>query len=138
VPDLLGYGLSEHPTGFGFTVREQVQALLGFVHALELEELLFMGQRWGDLIALGVSVQRPESIRGIAFGSTFAWRSNCITRLIGQVLRLGVIQRWMVNGEGFIERVMGLCRTPLTREELDHYQLVASTPEMVAVETTRP
>ncbi|MEO8185217.1 MAG: alpha/beta fold hydrolase [Deltaproteobacteria bacterium] len=130
VPDLLGYGLSEHPVGFGFTAREQVEALLALVQALELEELVVLGQDWGGPIALGVAVQTPESIRGIVLGSTFAWRASGITRCIGHVLRLGMVQRWMVNGAHFIEWVMGLARTSLTRQELDHYQLVASVPDL--------
>jgi haloalkane dehalogenase len=138
VPDLLGYGLSEHPAGFGFTVREQVEALSAFVQALALEELVVMGQDWGGPIALGVSVQTPDSIRGIVLGSTFAWRASGITRFIGHVLRLGVLQRWMVNGDRFIERVMGLARTKLTRQELDHYQLVASTPALRRAKAVLP
>ena len=138
VPDLLGYGLSEHPAGFGFTVSEQVEALLGLVHALRLEELVVLGQDWGGPIALGVAVQKPESVRGIVLGSTFAWRSGGITRVIGHVLRLGVLQSWMVEGEGFIERVMGLARVKLTREELDHYQLVASTPDLRRAKAVLP
>lgn len=138
VPDLLGYGLSEHPVSFGFTAREQVEALLAFVQARELEDLVVLGQDWGGPIALGVSVQMPESIRGIVLGSTFAWRASGITRCIGHVLRLGAIQRWMVNGDRFIERMMGLARTSLTKQELEHYQLVASTPDLRRAKAVLP
>jgi haloalkane dehalogenase len=138
VPDLLGYGLSEHPPGFGFTASEQVNAVSAFTRALALEELVVMGQDWGGPIALGVAVRSPGSIRGIVLGSTFAWRTAGLTRLIGRVLRLGAIQRWMVDGEGFIRRVMSLARTKLTQEELDHYQLVAATPELRSAKAVLP
>jgi len=138
VPDLLGYGLSEHPRDFGFTAKEQVGALLALVQALELEDLIVMGQDWGGPIGLGVAVRSPESIRGLVLGSTFAWRAGGITRCIGHVLRWGATQRWMIQGEGFIERVMGLARTNLTKQELSHYQLVAATPELRRAKAVLP
>jgi haloalkane dehalogenase len=138
VPDLLGYGLSEHPPGFGFAAAEQVDAVSAFTRALALEEPIVMGQDWGGPIALGVAVRSPGSVRGIALGSTFAWRTAGLTRLVGRALRLGAVQRWMVHDERFIERVMGLARTKLTRAELDHYQLVASTPELRRAKAVLP
>jgi haloalkane dehalogenase len=97
-----------------------------------------MGQDWGGPIALGIAVRAPDSIRGIVLGSTFAWRVRGLTRLIARVLRLELIQRWMVDGEGFIERVMALARTKLTRDELDHYQLVAATPALRRASSVLP
>jgi haloalkane dehalogenase len=137
-PDLLGYGLSEHPARFEFTASEQADALLALVRTLGLEDLVVFGQDWGGPIALRVATQLPASIRGIALGSTFAWRSRGITRLIGHALRLPAVQRYMVNGDRFIERVMRLARTRLTPEELDHYRLVAATPELRQAKAVLP
>jgi haloalkane dehalogenase len=130
VPDLLGYGLSEHPPKFDFTARQQVRALSGFVRALALTDWVLMGQDWGGPMALGLALESPESVRGIVLGSTFAWRASGLTRLVGHLLRLRPLQRWMVEGDGFIRRVMGLARVRLSRQELDHYQLVAATPDL--------
>jgi haloalkane dehalogenase len=138
VPDLLGYGLSEHPPHFGFTAREQVGALSTFVRALALSEWVLMGQDWGGPMALGVALQSPASVRGIVLGSTFAWRASGLTRLVGHVLRLRPLQRWMVEGEGFIRQVMGLARVRLSRQELDHYQLVAATPDLRRAKSVLP
>ena len=138
VPDLFGYGLSEHPVGFQFTASEHADALLAFVQALGLEELIVLGQDWGGPIALRVATQMPNSIRGVVLGSTFAWRSTGVTRWIGHVLRLPAAQRYMVTGEHFIERVLRLARTRLTSEELDHYRLVAATPDLRAAKAVLP
>ena len=137
-PDLLGYGLSEHPARFGFTAREQGDALVAFVRALELDALIVFGQDWGGPLALHVATQMPTKVRGIVLGSTFAWRSSGITRLIGHALRLPAVQRYMVDGDRFIERVLRLARTRLTSEELDHYRLVAATPELRAAKSVLP
>jgi haloalkane dehalogenase len=137
-PDLLGYGLSEHPARFRFTASEHAGALLAFVRALELDALIVFGQDWGGPLALHLATQMPASIRGIVLGSTFAWRSSGITRLIGHVLRLPAVQRYMVDGDRFIGHVLRLARTRLTPEELDHYRLVAATPELRAAQATLP
>jgi haloalkane dehalogenase len=137
-PDLLGYGLSEHPPSFGFRAKDQVEALSTFTRALELRELIVFGQDWGGPIGLAVSVRAPESIRGIVLGSTFAWPATGITRLVGYLLRFGPIQRWMVNGSAFIAQVMRLARAPLTPQERDHYALVAATPGLRLAKTVLP
>jgi pimeloyl-ACP methyl ester carboxylesterase len=54
-PDLLGYGLSEHPDGFGFRLSEQTEALREFALAFELEGWIVVGQDWGGPLALGVA-----------------------------------------------------------------------------------
>lgn len=137
-PDLFGYGLSEHPVRFQFTASEQADALLAFVQALGLDDLVVLGQDWGGPLALRVATQMTQSIRGVVLGSTFAWPSTGVTRWIGHALRLPAVQHHMVNGEHFIERVLRLARTRLTSEELDHYRLVASTPDLRIAQAVLP
>jgi haloalkane dehalogenase len=137
-PDLLGYGLSEHPPDFSFRAKDQVDAIATFTRALELRGLIVFGQDWGGPIGLAVARRSPASIRGIVLGSTFAWRSTGITRLVGHLLRFGPIQRWMVNGSGFIRHTLRLARTRLTRQECDHYSLVAATPSLRLAKTVLP
>jgi haloalkane dehalogenase len=138
VPDLLGYGLSEHPANFGFTASEQADALLALVNALHLDGPIVLGQDWGGPIALDAATRMPASIRGIVLGSTFAWRSRGLTRLIAHLLRLQLVQRYMVQGDRFISVAMRLARTRLTSAELDHYRLVAATPELRAAKAVLP
>ena len=126
-PDMLGYGLSEHPPGFGFTAREQSGALLELIRALDLRDLILVGQDWGGPVGLGAIVQDPQRVRGVVLGSTFAWRTTGITRIIGHVLRSRFVQGWMVDGGTFVERVVrGLAQAPLTEVEVAHYRAVAA------------
>lgn len=138
-PDLLGYGLSEHPDGFGFTLREQFEALRAFAQGLELEGCIVVGQDWGGPLALGVALERRASLRGIVLGSTFAWRSTGLTRVIGHVLRSAPLQRQMIESDHFIEGIVRrLTRARLTADELSHYQLVAATPELRRAKAVLP
>jgi haloalkane dehalogenase len=72
-PDFPGYGLSDAPAGYGFTPREHSAWLERFVDALELRDLTMMVQDWGGPIGLGLAGRRPELIRRLVIGNTFAW-----------------------------------------------------------------
>lgn len=71
--DFPGYGLSEAPPGYGFTPQEHSRVLERFVDALGLKELALMVQDWGGPIGLGFAGRRPELVRSLIIGNTFAW-----------------------------------------------------------------
>jgi haloalkane dehalogenase len=73
-PDYPGYGLSSAgPAGYGYTPREHSDILEQFIDALELRSLTVMVQDWGGPIGLGLAGRRPELIRALIIGNTFAW-----------------------------------------------------------------
>lgn len=137
-PDMLGYGLSEHPPNFGYTAREQSEALSSLIESLNLRGLLLVGQDWGGPVGLGAVLRSPERVRGVILGSTFAWRTTGVTRLIARLLRTGVVQRWMLESETFIPLVLRLARSELSDGERRHYQAVATTPELKRAKTVLP
>lgn len=138
VPDMLGYGLSEHPVNFGFGVKAQADALSALIQALELCDILVVGQDWGGPVALAAVLQRPEGVRGVILGSTFAWRSSGVTRLIAHLLRSRLVQRWMLESETFIPKVLRLARSKLSERERTHYQAVAANVELRRAKTVLP
>lgn len=130
VPDLLGYGLSDHPRVDGVGPERQAGALLQLIEELALNDMIVVGQDWGGPIGLGAAVQVPERVAGVVVGSTFAWRTSGLVRLVGRALRSGVAQRWM-GGEGFVPRMIGaLAHAKLSDTEMEHYTAVVSTPEL--------
>jgi haloalkane dehalogenase len=135
--DMLGYGLSDHPSP-GLTASAQADALLSLVRALDLRDFIVVGQDWGGPVGLGAAVQVPERVHGIVLGSTFAWRASGMTRFIAHLLRSGLAQRWMLDSEGFIPRVFSLAGTKLTEDELAHYRLVAASAELRRARTVLP
>jgi haloalkane dehalogenase len=72
-PDFPGYGLSTAPPGYGYTPAEHSAILERFVDTLELRDLTIMVQDWGGPIGLGLAGRRPELVRGLIIGNTFAW-----------------------------------------------------------------
>lgn len=71
--DYPGFGLSSAPPGYGFTPREQSQALEEFVDRLGLRDLTLVMQDWGGPIGLGLAGRRPELVRRLVLGNTWAW-----------------------------------------------------------------
>lgn len=74
--DFPGYGMSDPPSGYGFTPREHSAVLEAFVDHLGLKDLTLMVQDWGGPIGLGLGGRRPELVRALIIGNTFAWPLN--------------------------------------------------------------
>jgi pimeloyl-ACP methyl ester carboxylesterase len=74
--DYPGFGLSEAPAGFGFTPREQSLVLEEFVDRLGLRDVTLVMQDWGGPIGLGLAGRRPELVRRVVLGSTWAWQTS--------------------------------------------------------------
>ena len=72
-PDYPGYGMSSAPAGYRFTPREHSAVLEAFVDQLQLHDLTLMVQDWGGPIGLGLGGRRPELVRRLIIGNTFAW-----------------------------------------------------------------
>src|SRR6516162_5396263 len=71
--DYPGYGMSDAPPGYGFTPGEHSAVLERFVDRLGLRDLTLMVQDWGGPIGLGLAGRRPELVRRLIIGNTFAW-----------------------------------------------------------------
>ncbi len=72
-PDYPGFGLSPGPAGYGFTPREHSQVVERFVDALGLDGITLMVHDWGGPIGLGFAGRRPERVRRLIIGNTWAW-----------------------------------------------------------------
>jgi haloalkane dehalogenase len=71
--DYPGYGMSDPRPGYGFTPKEHSLVLERFVDRLGLGDLTLMVQDWGGPIGLGLAGRRPEQVRRLIIGNTFAW-----------------------------------------------------------------
>jgi pimeloyl-ACP methyl ester carboxylesterase len=62
IPDLLGYGRSERPADFSYSVREEAAVVVGFMDALGLKQVELGGWSMGGWIAVLVAAQHPERV----------------------------------------------------------------------------
>lgn len=128
--DYLGFGLSERPDGYGYTIEEHARALGEFVDQLGLEDFLLMGQDWGGPIGTAVAVERADRIRGLVLGNTWFWPSDAFSfKAFSTVMGSGPVQRRILENNLFVERLLpfGMARK-LTPAEMDHYRRVQPNP----------
>lgn len=74
--DYPGFGLSRASAGFGFTPREESRVVEEFVDRLGLRDVTLVMQDWGGPIGIGLAERRPELVRRVVLGSTWAWRTS--------------------------------------------------------------
>ena len=122
--DYPGYGMSSAPAGYRFTPREHSAVLERFVDRLALSELTLMVQHWGGPVGLGLAGRRPELVRRLVIGNTFAWplnsefRVRMFSALMGGPIGRTLNRRLMLVPRVFFAR--GLAQEP-PREVLDLY-----------------
>lgn len=63
LPDLLGYGRSERPADFSYSVRDEAAVVVGFMDALQLRQVELGGWSMGGWIVELIAAQHPERVR---------------------------------------------------------------------------
>ena len=89
-PDYPGFGLTETPPGYGFTPREHSENIERFAGKLGLCDMTLIVQDWGGPVGLGLAVRRPELVKRLVIGNTWAWP------LVGQ--RRFEVFSWLMGG----------------------------------------
>lgn len=130
-PDYLGFGLSDRPTGYGYTVEEHAQVIGELVDSLGLDGYLSMGQDWGGPVSLAVGTARSARVRGIVLGNTWFWPANTLRmKLFSRVMSSRPMQNAILNRNFFVERLIPMATTrTLTQAEMTHYRAVQPSPE---------
>jgi pimeloyl-ACP methyl ester carboxylesterase len=63
LPDLVGYGQSEKPDNFSYSVPDEAGVVLGFLDALGLKQVDLGGWSMGGWIVQRVATEHPERVR---------------------------------------------------------------------------
>ncbi|MGO9337606.1 MAG: alpha/beta fold hydrolase [Terracidiphilus sp.] len=63
LPDLIGYGRSQKPADFSYSVHDEAEVVLGFLDALGLQRVDLGGWSMGGAIVQHVAADHPERIR---------------------------------------------------------------------------
>ncbi|MGH3531679.1 MAG: haloalkane dehalogenase [Mycobacterium sp.] len=130
-PDYLGFGLSERPTGFGYTAVEHASVVGELVDHLGLDDYLTMGQDWGGPINMAVGVQRADRIRGVVLGNTWFWPADTMPmKAFSRVISSPVMQYAILRRNFFVEQLIpaGTEHRPSTAV-MAHYRGVQPSAE---------
>ena len=87
-PDYPGFGLSRSTAGYDFRAASQSAVIEALVDRLGLVGLTIYGYAWGGPIGLGLAGRRPDLIRALVIGNTWAWpderlRARLFSALMG-------------------------------------------------------
>ncbi|OLZ65552.1 haloalkane dehalogenase [Streptomyces sp. IMTB 2501] len=129
--DYLGFGLSERPSGFGYTIAEHTAVLGELIDHLQLDGFVLMGQDWGGPIGLGAVTVRADRVRGLVLGNTLFWPTEAMAnRAFSMIMSSRPMQRRILEQNFLVERVLlAELGRKLTAAEADHYRAVQPTTE---------
>lgn len=127
--DYLGFGLSERPAGFGYTISEHTAVVGELIDYLQLDDFVLMGQDWGGPIGLGAASPRADRVKGIVLGNTAFWPIEPLTnRAFSVIMSSRPLQRRILEQNLLVERfLLGRAGPTLTAAEADHYRMVQPT-----------
>jgi len=127
--DYLGFGLSEHPDDFGYTVEEQAAAVGELIDHLGLNDFITMGQDWGGPISMAVATARPDRVRGVVLGNTWFWPADgWRLKLFSIVMGTWPLQYLVLHRNLFVEFVRFATAEKLAETVMQHYRGVQPTP----------
>ena len=123
-PDYPGFGLSREAPGFDFRPQSQSKVVEALVDRLDLSGMVVFGYAWGGPIGLGLAGRRPELIRALVVGNTWAWpddrlRVRLFAALLGGPLSWLTVERLNLMLRLYLPR--SLKRGPLTTRERAAY-----------------
>ena len=65
-PDLLGYGYSDKPRDFDYTIESQSRMIAGLLERLGIDHAILIGSSFGGAIAATVALNQPELVEKLA------------------------------------------------------------------------
>jgi len=92
MPDLPGYGRSERPANFSYTVRDEAGIVIGFMNVLSLDRVHLGGWSMGGWIVQLIAGQAPQRIRSLMLFDSAGlrvqpdWNTNLFTPATAQEL----------------------------------------------------
>jgi pimeloyl-ACP methyl ester carboxylesterase len=85
MPDLLGYGQSERPSDFSYSIPDEAAAVIGFMDAMGLRQVDLGGWSMGGWIAQRIAIDHPERVKRLMLFDSAgiynrpAWNTNLFT-----------------------------------------------------------
>jgi 2-hydroxymuconate-semialdehyde hydrolase len=62
-PDMVGFGFTERPAGYQYTMQNWVKQAIDLLDALGLEQVDLVGNSFGGALSLALTIHHPERVR---------------------------------------------------------------------------
>lgn len=96
-PDYPGFGLSRPAPNYDFRAASHSRVIEALVDRLGLDGLTVFGYAWGGPIGLGLAGRRPEIIRALIIGNTWAWPDDRLRVRLFSALMGGPLSPLLVD-----------------------------------------
>ncbi len=63
VPDMVGFGFTDRPTGIQYNLDNWVAQVIGLLDALKIEQTDLVGNSFGGALALALAIRHPQRVR---------------------------------------------------------------------------
>ena len=123
--DYPGFGLSRGAPAYDFRPPSHSAVVEALVDRLGLRDLTIYGYAWGGPIGLALAVRRPELIRALVIGNTWAWPDDRLKVRLFSALMGGPLSWLLVERLNLMLRLylpMNLKRQRLTDRERAAYE----------------
>ena len=127
--DYPGFGLSERPSGYGYTSAEHAQVIGKLVDHLQLDGFIVVGQDWGGPIGMTVALERASRVAGMVFANTWYWPAQGSLVTFSLVMSSPPIQWLILHRNAFVTFIMPRSvATPMEPEVFKSYQDAQPNP----------
>lgn len=128
--DYPGFGLSEHPSGYGYSPQEHTDVVGELVRFLDLKGLTIVGHDWGGPIGIRTALDERARVRALVMGNTWYWPVDAWhMKAFAYVMSSEPVQGMILKRNLFVERMIPWgCKHDLAPEVMDHYREPFPTP----------
>lgn len=128
--DYPGFGLSRHPSSYGYTPAEHAGIVGELIDHLDPDGLTIMGQDWGGPIGMRVALDHLTRLRALVMGNTWYWPLDAWhMKAFAGLMSTGWVQQQILKRNLFVERIMPMAvQHSLPQEVLNEYRGVLPTP----------
>ena len=128
--DYPGFGLSERPSGYGYTAAEHASVVGKLVDHLDLEGFIVVGQDWGGPIGMTIALERANRVAGMVFANTWYWPAQGSLNTFSVVMSSPPLQWLILQRNSFVNFIMPRSvSTPMKPDVFKTYQDAQPTPE---------
>jgi len=128
--DYPGFGLSERPSGYGYTSEEHARVIGKLVDHLNLDGFIVVGQDWGGPIGMTIAMERASRVAGMVFANTWYWPAKGSLVTFSLVMSSPPLQWLILNRNSFVNFIMPRSvATPMDANVFKSYQDAQPNPE---------
>jgi haloalkane dehalogenase len=128
--DYPGFGLSERPSGYGYTPSEHAEVIGKLVDHLNLDEFIVIGQDWGGPIGMTIALERADRVAGLVFANTWYWPAQGSLSTFSVVMSSPPLQWLILRRNAFVTFIMPRSvAIPMEPAVFKTYQDAQPTPE---------